>query len=278
MSRYAVGDVQGCHDELLRLLDHLKFDPGSDEIWFTGDLVNRGPQSLETLRTIRSLGNSAICVLGNHDLHLLAVAEGISRTKHRDTFSDVLDAPDREELLEWLRTRPLLHHDAGFYLIHAGLPPQWTLDDAERLAREVEVTLRGPDHLDFLWHMYGNAPDLWQESLEGFDRLRFITNCLTRLRFLTVDGRLNLSEKGSPSGKEGELIPWFEHPDRRNREQMIVFGHWSTLGFHQSDLTLCIDTGCLWGGSLTAVKLDSGLERFSVNNNNGPYQRPELEK
>jgi bis(5'-nucleosyl)-tetraphosphatase (symmetrical) len=275
MSQYAIGDIQGCHEELLRLMDHLNFDPHKDQLWFTGDLVNRGPHSLETLRTIRSLGDAAVCVLGNHDLHLLAVAKGISRTKHQDTFANVLNAPDCDELLDWLRTRPLLHHEAGFYLIHAGFPPQWTLNDAEQLAKEVETILRSPDHMDFLWHMYGNEPDLWREDLEGFDRLRFITNCLTRLRFVTPDGRLNLSEKGSPQGKADALIPWFAHPERRSMAGVVIYGHWSTLGFHRSHHTLCIDTGCLWGGSLTAVRLDESLERFSVNNNNGPYQRPE---
>lgn len=275
MAIYAIGDIQGCHDELLRLVEDLEFDPSKDQLWFTGDLVNRGPKSLETLRTIRALGDSAICVLGNHDLHLLAVAEGISRTKHRDTFGDILAAPDRDELLSWLRTLPLLHHEGGFYLIHAGLPPQWSLEDAARLAPEVEEILKSPSYSDFLWHMYGNEPQIWREDLEGFDRLRFITNCLTRLRFCTQDGRINLTEKGSPRDASEELIPWFEHPDRPHSDDVIVYGHWSTLGFHQSHQTICIDTGCLWGGSLTAIRLDQSLQRFAVENHDGPYQRPE---
>lgn len=278
MTVYAVGDVQGCHDELLRLMDVLQFDSDKDQLWFTGDLVNRGPKSLETLRTIRSLGSAAVSVLGNHDLHLLAVAEGISRTKHRDTFGDVLAATDRDELLNWLRNRPLLHHQAGFYLIHAGLPPQWSFADAERLAKEVEVVLQGEQYTDFLWHMYGNAPDLWAENLSGFDRLRFITNSLTRLRFLTHEGKLNLIEKGAPESDELALIPWFSHPDRKAKDQTVVFGHWSTLGFHHSHNAICIDTGCLWGGSLTAIRLDPSLERISIDNINGPYQRPESPK
>lgn len=275
MAIYAIGDVQGCHDELLRLVDQLEFDPSKDQLWFTGDLVNRGPKSLETLRTIRALGDSAICVLGNHDLHLLAVAEGISRTKHRDTFGDILAAPDRDELLGWLRTLPLLHHEGEFYLIHAGLPPQWRLEDAARLAPEVESVLGSPDYADFLWHMYGNEPPLWREDLQGFDRLRFITNCLTRLRFCTSDGRINLTKKGSPDRSNDDLIPWFAHPDRPPADALVIYGHWSTLGFHHSHHTICIDTGCLWGGSLTAIRLDQSLQRFTVENHDGPYQRPE---
>jgi len=275
MAIFAIGDVQGCHDELLRLVEHLKFDPSKDQLWFTGDLVNRGPKSLETLRTIKALGHSAVCVLGNHDLHLLAVAEGISRIKHQDTFADVLKAPDRDELLGWLRTLPLLHHEAGFYLIHAGLPPQWRLEDAARLAPEVESVLRSADYADFLWHMYGNEPQLWSEKLEGFDRLRFITNCLTRVRFCSLDGRINLTEKGEPDGANDDLIPWFAHPARPRSDDWVVYGHWSTLGYHQSHQTICIDTGCLWGGSLTAIRLDQSLQRFAVKNHDGPYLRPE---
>lgn len=278
MAIYAIGDVQGCHEELLRLVDQLNFDPTVDQLWFTGDLVNRGPKSLETLRTIKALGDAAISVLGNHDLHLLAVAEGISRTKHRDTFGDILSAPDRDELLGWLRALPLLHHQAGFYLIHAGLPPQWSPEEAAKLAPEVEAVLRSSNYTDFLWHMYGNEPQLWRSDLEGFDRLRFITNCLTRLRFCTSDGRINLVQKGSPKASGKDLIPWFAHPDRPPSDDWVVYGHWSTLGFHQSHHTICIDTGCLWGGSLTAIRLDQSLQRFAVENHDGPYQRPESDR
>lgn len=278
MAIYAIGDVQGCHEELLRLVDQLNFDPTEDQLWFTGDLVNRGPKSLETLRTIKALGDAAISVLGNHDLHLLAVAEGISRTKHRDTFGDILSAPDRDELLGWLRALPLLHHQAGFYLIHAGLPPQWSPEEAAKLAPEVEAVLRSSNYSDFLWHMYGNEPQLWRSDLEGFDRLRFITNCLTRLRFCTSDGRINLVQKGSPKASGKDLIPWFAHPDRPPSDDWVVYGHWSTLGFHQSHHTICIDTGCLWGGSLTAIRLDQSLKRFAVENHDGPYQRPESDR
>ena len=274
MAVYAIGDVQGCHDELQRLIELIRFDPSQDQIWFTGDLVNRGPKSLETLRTIRSLGHSARSVLGNHDLHLLAVAEGVAKPKRQDTLNDILMAVDREDLLAWLRTLPLIHHDFGFYLIHAGLPPQWTIDEALKRAGEVETTLRGNHYRSFLQQMYGNTPDLWQDQLEGFERLRFITNCLTRLRFCTPSGRICLSEKGAPEKTPG-LIPWFSHPERKSRNTSVIFGHWSTLGFHQAHNATCLDTGCLWGGTLTAMRLDGTSTCFSVHSGAGPYQNPE---
>lgn len=274
MATYAIGDVQGCHDELLALLDEIRFDPGRDQVWFVGDLVNRGPQSLATLRTIRDLGEAAVSVLGNHDLHLLAVAAGISRTKHRDTFGDVLGAPDRDELLHWLRHRPLLHRDREFYLIHAGLPPQWTMADAVELAREAETALRQDAHPELLWHMYGNRPDRWSETLAGWDRLRFIINCLTRLRFCSADGQADFKQKGRPGTQPAGLLPWFEAPGRRSAGARIVFGHWSTLGFHVSQGAYCLDTGCLWGGELTALRLDGDFERTAVANWRGGYQTP----
>lgn len=274
MSTYAIGDVQGCHDELLVLLDRIRFDPAADQLWFVGDLVNRGPRSLETLRTIRDLGNSAVSVLGNHDLHLLAVAEGISRTKHRDTFGDILAAPDRDELLHWLRQRPLLHHGGEFYLIHAGLPPQWDMDQANRLAQEAETALRSPDYREMLWHMYGNEPNRWDDHLGDWERLRFITNSFTRLRYCTADGRMEFKQKGQPGTQPAGLMPWFEVPGRRSAGARILFGHWSTLGFHVSQSAYCLDTGCLWGGELTALRIDGDLERTSVANLQGHYQRP----
>ena len=274
MATYAIGDVQGCHDELLVLLDRIRFDPSADQLWFVGDLVNRGPRSLETLRTIRDLGNSAVSVLGNHDLHLLAVAEGISRTKHRDTFGDILSAPDRDELLHWLRHRPLLHHGGEFYLIHAGLPPQWNMEQATGLAQEAETALRSPDYREMLWHMYGNEPTHWDDHLGDWDRLRFITNSFTRLRYCTADGRMEFKQKGQPGTQPAGLLPWFEVPDRRSAGARILFGHWSTLGFHVSQDTYCLDTGCLWGGELTALRIDGDLERTSVANLQGHYQRP----
>ena len=276
MAIYAIGDVQGCFAELQALLAKLAFDPSRDRLWFTGDLVNRGPQSLATLRFIRALGDAAITVLGNHDLHLLAVAHGISHTKHRDTFGDVLDAPDREELLDWLRRQPLFHHEDGFYLIHAGLPPQWSLEAAASYAREVEKVLQGEDFREFLGRMYGNQPDAWSASLSGWDRLRFITNCLTRLRYCTRDGHTEFKQKGAPGTQPRELLPWFEVPHRKSAEARIVFGHWSTLGFHAANNAFCLDTGCLWGGELTALRLEDGpLQRMSVPSQHlGGHQTP----
>jgi bis(5'-nucleosyl)-tetraphosphatase (symmetrical) len=277
MAIYAIGDVQGCHDELLALLDKIGFDPAQDQAWFVGDLVNRGPQSLQTLRSIRALGDAAVAVLGNHDLHLLAVASGISRTKHRDTFGDVLTAPDRDELLVWLRRRPLIHENGGFYLIHAGLPPQWDMNQAQNLAREAEEALQRDQGREFLWHMYGNEPTRWDDALTGWDRLRFITNCLTRLRYCGPDGSMELRHTGRPGTQTEGLMPWFEIPGRRSLGAKIIFGHWSTLGFHASQDTWCLDTGCLWGGELTALRLDDLPERFSVGNLRGRYQTPSHE-
>ena len=275
MATYAIGDVQGCHDELKTLLDKIRFDPAADQLWFVGDLVNRGPRSLETLRTIRDIGGAAISVLVNHDMHLHAVAEGISRTKHRDTFGDILAAQDRDELLHWLRQRPLLHHGGEFYLIHAGLPPQWDMDQATRLAQEAETTLRGRDYREILWHMYGNEPTRWDEHLGDWDRLRFIINSFTRLRYCTADGQMEFKQKGQPGTQPAGLMPWFEVPGRQSAGANILFGHWSTLGFHVSQGTYCLDTGCLWGGELTALRIDSPLpERTSVAHLQGHYQRP----
>jgi bis(5'-nucleosyl)-tetraphosphatase (symmetrical) len=274
MALYAIGDVQGCFAELRSLLEKIRFDPAADRLWFAGDLVNRGPQSLETLRFIRSLGDAAVAVLGNHDLHLLAVAQGVSKTKHRDTFGDVLGAPDRDELLDWLRRRPLLHHGGGFYLIHAGLPPQWSVDQAAAHAAEAEAVLQGDDCAEFFRHMYGDQPDLWSESLEGFARLRFTINCLTRLRYCHADGRVEFKQKGPPGSQPPGLVPWFAAPGRRSTGAHILFGHWSTLGFYAGHGVCCLDTGCLWGGELTALRLDEGLQRIAVPSVHGGYQQP----
>jgi len=275
MAIYAIGDIQGCLSELHDLLDRIRFDPVWDQLWFTGDLVNRGPRSLETLRFIKGLGQAAVSVLGNHDLHLLAVATGAAKVKHKDTFAAVLEAPDRDELLDWLRRLPLLHGDGAFYLIHAGLPPQWDLDTAARGAREVETVLRGDNYGAFFPHMYGDRPDLWSADLQGYDRLRFITNCLTRMRYCTAEGRLDLKEKGAVGQQAPELLPWFRVPGRRSAGAKIVFGHWSTLGFHIENDCYGLDTGCLWGGSLTALRLDT-LERYATPCRTDSYQRPNL--
>lgn len=258
MAVYAIGDVQGCHEELRSLLDGLQFNPANDTLWFVGDLVNRGPRSLETLRFVASLGDRAITVLGNHDLHLLAMASGNKQFKDSDDLNQILEAPDRDELMHWLRHRPLMHHDQqlDFTMIHAGLPPQWDLTTAQSCAAEVEAVLRGADYPAFFNEMYGNKPNRWDPGLRGMDRLRFITNCFTRLRFVTNKGKLKLKLKGSPLGQKKKYIPWFAHPHRRTRNDRILFGHWSTLGYQQMQNTWALDTGCLWGGALTALRID----------------------
>ena len=259
MAIYAIGDLQGCHDELMALLDKIDFQPGADQIWLTGDLVNRGPKSLATLRTLKALGDAVVTVLGNHDLHLLAVAHGISRTKHLDTFQDILNAKDRDDLLHWLRHRPFMVERDSTYLVHAGLAPQWSFEDAKGLAGEVESILQSDQFDVFLWHMYGNLPDVWSEDLKGWDRYRFITNCFTRMRYVDRNGRLDLIEKGPPEKAGKALIPWFQHPMSQNRGGEIIFGHWSSLGLHLEDGFKGLDTGCLWGGPLTAYTLGSGV-------------------
>jgi bis(5'-nucleosyl)-tetraphosphatase (symmetrical) len=261
MPVYAIGDVQGCFDELELLLERLKFDPRSDRLWFVGDLVNRGPRSLDTLRYVKSLGDAAVTVLGNHDLHLLAVARGgASWRKGDDSLHAVLEAPDADELLDWLVARPLLHHDAalGWTVLHAGLPPQWDLATARRCALEVEQHLRGEFVGTLFQHMYGNEPALWREELEGFERLRFIINALTRLRVCdATDGRLLLRFKGPPSTAPEGAVPWFRVPWRRTAGVRLVFGHWSALGYVAEQNLLGLDTGCVWGGYLAGQRLDA---------------------
>lgn len=266
MAIYAIGDVQGCFTELQKLLEKIAFDPAQDQLWFTGDLVNRGPHSLETLRFVKSLDDRAITVLGNHDLHLLAICQEQIPPRKKDTLYDVLTAPDRDELIEWLRQRPLLHCDGRFCLIHAGLPPQWDLAQARACAAEAEEVLRGAGFSEFLARLYGDWPDRWSESLTGWDRLRFIINCFTRLRYCYRDGRLALAEKGAPGRQGGEgLAPWFEIPGRKTADKEIIFGHWSTLGFYADNNCFCLDTGCLWGGQLTALRLDDEMYRTSID-------------
>jgi len=258
MTAYAIGDIQGCHAELERLLDRLDFDPAADRLWLAGDLVNRGPESLAVLRRVRALGDAAIVVLGNHDLHLLAVAAGNARHSKKSTLGAILRAPDRDELLDWLRRRPLLHHDPelGLTLVHAGLPPQWDLAEALACAHELETVLRSDDYPEFLHAMYGNEPARWSPDLSGIERLRFITNALTRLRFCAPDGTLALKEKGEIGSQSPGLLPWFQVPGRRTRADRIVFGHWSALGYWSGENVWAIDSGCLWGGALTALRLD----------------------
>jgi bis(5'-nucleosyl)-tetraphosphatase (symmetrical) len=259
MATYAIGDVQGCFDGLRRLLEKIRFDPAADRLWLAGDLVNRGPQSLQTLRFVRGLGECAVTVLGNHDLHLLAVAHG-ARPGRRDTLDAVLQAPDREALLDWLRRQPLLHapEHSQFAMLHAGLPPQWDIADARRHAHEVESRLRADDYADLLREMYGDEPRTWKDDLRGIRRLRFIINCFTRLRYCEDDGRIDLREKGRPGTQPEALLPWFAVPGRRSAERQIVCGHWSMLGrVHWPEHRVYgLDTGCVWGGRLTALRLE----------------------
>jgi bis(5'-nucleosyl)-tetraphosphatase (symmetrical) len=259
MAVYAIGDVQGCFTTLLALLDHLQFDSTRDQLWFAGDLVNRGPQSLEVLRFVKALGEGAITVLGNHDLHLLTVAYGQGRRKPKDTFMDVLAAPDCDDLLTWLRHRPLLHHDAtfGMTLIHAGLPPQWTLTMAQAYAAEAEAGIRGPDYLLGLKSLDGPAPDQGVAASGTWERLRYITHCLTRLRFCDAAGRLNDEATGPPGSQPPPYLPWFAFPQRASADLTIVFGHWSSLGLYQAPGVYALDTGCVWGGALTALCLET---------------------
>lgn len=276
MAVYAIGDVQGCYAPLQQLLARLHFDAARDHLWFTGDLVNRGPQSLEVLRFVRDLGDRAVCVLGNHDLHLLAVAAGTAGAKKRDTLDEILRAPDRDELLHWLRSRPLLHHDAdlGYTLIHAGLLPPWDLAQAQGLARETETVLRSGRHPEFFRHMYGDLPDHWNENLHGFDRLRVIVNAFTRLRYCDLDGNMDLRPKGAPGSQPPDLVPWFQVPSRRSHGLKIIFGHWSALGLWQGDGVIGLDSGCLWGRALSAARIDAGpVEFFSVACE--PYPSPD---
>lgn len=266
MAVYAIGDVQGCYHELLQLLETLRFDAARDRLWFTGDLVNRGSQSLEVLRFVKSLGERATVVLGNHDLHLLAVAAGTTHLRPKDSFMDVLEADDRNSLLSWLQQRPLFHHDShlGFTLIHAGLPPQWDLAVARTCAAEAERLLRGGDAGEFFRQMYGDEPSQWRDDLDGMERLRFIVNCLTRLRYCDAQGRLVLRDKGAPGNQAAGVLPWFQVPGRKSAALKVIFGHWSTLGRYQGEGVYSLDTGCVWGRSLTAMRLDDG-EWFSVD-------------
>lgn len=256
MSTYAIGDVQGCYTALCRLLERIAFDPARDRLWFTGDLVNRGPESAHTLRFIRDLGNRAVTVLGNHDLHLLAVALGVQKPHPEDTLDSILHAPDGEELLGWLRARPLMHASDGYALVHAGLLPQWDVPRALALAGEVEVQLRGDDHRALFRHMYGNTPAAWREDLEGYPRLRVIINAMTRLRLCTATGDMEFGHKTAPAGGPAGYLPWFDVPSRANAGSPVIFGHWAALGLTLRADVMGIDTGCVWGRHLTALRLE----------------------
>ncbi len=264
MATYAIGDIQGCFADLQRLLDKCNFDPASDTLWFAGDLVNRGPDSLATLRFVKQLGKRAISVLGNHDLHLLAIAADHKNTRDRGLI-EVMQASDADELVHWLRHRPLLHHDEllGFSLVHAGIYPLWSLKKARKRARELEAVLRSDDYLDFIHHMYGNTPNKWDKKLEGWDRLRFICNSFTRMRYCYPDGRLEFADKGPRGTQQEDTMAWFDLPGRKKPDSRILFGHWSTLGLllDRKDV-YSLDTGCLWGGRLTALRLDGAKPEY----------------
>jgi bis(5'-nucleosyl)-tetraphosphatase (symmetrical) len=262
MATYAIGDLQGCYDSLLRLLEKLNFDKTKDKLWFAGDLVNRGSDSLSTLRYIKSLGDNAITVLGNHDLHLLAIAHGVKTTRSKD-LQRILDADDCNELLQWLSTRPLLHHDSklGYTLVHAGIYPLWTLTQAQDCATELEETLKNNLN-EFLEHMYGDKPDQWNDSLTSFERLRFICNSFTRMRFCNHDGTLNLSSNGAPDSTPEDVSPWFELTNRKIKQERILFGHWAALGSINKQNIYPLDTACVWGGKLTALRIDTEKEEY----------------
>ena len=263
MSVYAIGDLQGCFDELNDLLDEINFDENKDLLWFCGDLVNRGPQSLEVLRFVKQLGDKAVTILGNHDLHLVAVANNPKKKRSKDTLDSILKTPDKEELIKWLQRLPLIHHDneLAFTLIHAGLPPQRDINQATELAAEVETALRGKEFSTSIDDMYGNSPDRWSDDLTDWDRLRFIINCFTRMRYCNKKGQIDMQEKGPPGSQRKSLLPWFSVPSRKSKNHKIIFGHWSTVHLGNiKDFTELnvypLDTGCFWGDKLTALRLN----------------------
>ena len=256
MATYAIGDLQGCLEPLQRLLDSLDFDSAADRLWFVGDLVNRGPQSLEVLRFVRDLGEAAITVLGNHDLHLVMQAEGYGKRNREDTLDPILAAPDRDELLAWLRSQRLFHVAGDYAMVHAGLLPAWDVAQAAMLSREVEAALQSDDYPEFLANMWGSVPTAWSDDLTGWDRLRVVVNAMTRMRFCAPDGAMDFKAKGPAQNAPAGCVPWFEVPGRASADHAIVCGHWSALGLRIEDRLLALDTGCLWGGSLTAVRLE----------------------
>jgi bis(5'-nucleosyl)-tetraphosphatase (symmetrical) len=255
MAIYVVGDIQGCYTEFEQLLKLIAFDTAQDQLWLVGDLVNRGPGSLPVLRRVKSLGDAAITVLGNHDLHLLAVAAGVAEQQRSDTLDEILHAPDRAELLTWLRQQRMLHVQGEHVMVHAGLLPEWTVAQAQSLAREVEQALRGDDYVTFLEKMYGNTPQQWDDELTGYKRLRVITNAFSRMRVCTAQGEMQYKFKGEVKDTPENYLPWFEVPGRASAQATVLFGHWSALGLLVRPKVIALDTGCLWGGTLTAIRL-----------------------
>ena len=277
MSTYAIGDIQGCYSELQNLLNEINFDERRDELWFAGDLVNKGPKSLQTLRFIKALGVNAKITLGNHDLHLLAVAKNIQPLLKKDTIQEILAADDVKELIDWLKSRPLLITDdnLNFTMVHAGLPPQWSLENAKEFAKECELILQSEKINKLLAEMYGDTPNIWSDSLQDYAKQRFIINCFTRIRFCNSDGMLDFDTKVAPGKQNTSLIPWYSLPNRKTKDNKIIFGHWSTVhignekNFKQYNV-YPIDTGCLWGGRLTAMRLEDE-KVFSV-----PSEQPKF--
>jgi bis(5'-nucleosyl)-tetraphosphatase (symmetrical) len=256
MATYAIGDLQGCYDPLRELLGEIGFNPTRDRLWFVGDLVNRGPQSQEVLRFVRGLGSRAVTVLGNHDLHMLMVAEGRAKLHKGDTFAEIFEAPDREELLAWMRGLQMMHVEGEYAMVHAGLLPSWSVPKALDLGHEVEEVLRGPGYRSLMAHMYGNQPDRWDDALSGYDRLRVIINVMTRLRVCTADGRMEFSHKGRIEDIPDGYVPWFAVPKRKSENATIICGHWSALGLLAEKNLFALDSGCLWGRRLSAVRLE----------------------
>lgn len=263
MALYLIGDIQGCDEALGRLLDTVGFSPSRDRAILLGDLVNRGPQSLEVLRRVMASEGVIDGLLGNHDLHLLAVAQGVRRSGRWDTLEDILRAPDRERLLDWLRRLPLARREHGILMVHAGVLPQWTADEVMALAAEVEAVLCGSDYRTFFDYMYGDHPNQWDERLQGEARLRVIVNALTRLRFCSANGVMEFKTKvGGPNAAPAGCMPWFDVPGRRTEHDLIAFGHWSTLGTVKRPNVIPLDTGCVWGGALSALRVGaSAAER-----------------
>ena len=267
MTLYAIGDIQGCARAFERLLDVISFNPKRDQLWLVGDLVNRGPDSLAVLRRVISLGENATVVLGNHDLHLLAVAAGVRDPGPNDTFNAILKAPDTNEILDWMRQRPLLHHDASAkrVLVHAGLPPCWSMAEATQHAGEISDLLQSNSWRKNLKKMYGNEPKIWSQKLSGEERHRFTINALTRIRFCDKNGKLDFEYSCKPGSQPAQLMPWFDVPGRLNQKTHVVFGHWATLGIVCRPDVTALDSGCVWGGALTAIPLEPAGEKITVD-------------
>lgn len=258
MATYAIGDIQGSYNEFRRLLDLISFN-SKDKLWLVGDIVNRGPDSLLLLRFLKTVSDAVVVVLGNHDLHLLMVAEGCAKVQSGDTLQDILNAPDRDELLDWLRHQRLLYVASEYVMVHAGLLPSWSVALAAQLAREVESFLRDENHKNFhkfCSHIYGNQPNQWNSDLKGYDRMRVIINAMTRMRVCTADGRMDFTYKGGLQDIPAGYLPWFDVPNRASKEITIICGHWSALALQVKSNLIALDTGCMWGGSLTAIRLE----------------------